>query len=290
MNRIMLTLAYDGTDFSGWAAQPGLRTVQSEVESALSVLLRRPAEDVRVTVAGRTDAGVHARGQVAHIDVTDEELARWTGKIAATVAIDSDEAAEARARKLTGVLKRSAPDVVIYCARIVPAEFDARFSALWRRYEYRLAAAPVDPLTRRCTAEVSRPVDFEVLCRASSGLLGLRDFATFCKPREGATTIRELTHFEWSRDDHGAFVARIQADAFCHSMVRALVGAVVAAATGRIAEDRVAELAEQAARSSEFAVMPACGLSLEEVGYPDDSGLAARTEQTRAKRDVSEVL
>ncbi len=267
--RLRLDLAYDGTDFHGWATQPGLRTVQGEIETAIGVLLRREAHEVALTVGGRTDAGVHARGQVAHIDVTAEEAERLT------------------ARRLTGVLKREAPDVVIHTVREVPAAFDARFSALRRRYEYRLRGSQArrDPLTARFTAEVAKPLDFDTMQRAADELLGLNDFTTFCKAREGATAVRDLLCFEWRRTDDGAFAARIEADAFCHSMVRALVGAVVAAGSGRLAEAELVALRDARERTSRFAVMPAHGLSLEEIAYPADEELAARAERTRAKRD-----
>lgn len=280
--RLKLLLSYDGSQFSGWAVQPGLRTVQGEIEHAVGKILRRE-NDVRLTVAGRTDAGVHARGQVAHLDVTPAELEKWTGK--ATRIEDSSAQSIARAQKLTGVLRKAAPDIVIWRADEVSEDFNARFSALWRRYEYRISVGECDPLLRQMTASVKSEIDFDVLQAASEQLTGLRDFSTFCKAREGATAVRHLTHFEWERESDRVFVARIEADAFCHSMVRALVGAAVAAATGRITADQVVELADAQERSSMFTVMPAHGLSLQEIGYPNDAALAARAVQTRARRD-----
>ncbi|MGO1434048.1 MAG: tRNA pseudouridine(38-40) synthase TruA [Canibacter sp.] len=280
--RLKLLLSYDGSQFSGWAVQPGLRTVQGEIEHAVGKILRRE-NDVRLTVAGRTDAGVHARGQVAHLDVTPAELEKWTGK--ATRIEDSSAQSIARAQKLTGVLRKAAPDIVIWRADEVSEDFNARFSALWRRYEYRISVGECDPLLRHMTASVKSEIDFDVLQAASEQLTGLRDFSTFCKAREGATAVRHLTHFEWERESDRVFVARIEADAFCHSMVRALVGAAVAAATGRITADQVVELADAQERSSMFTVMPAHGLSLQEIGYPNDAALAARAVQTRARRD-----
>lgn len=268
--RLRFDLAYDGTEFSGWAVQPGLRTVQGELEAAIGFLLR--TEGVRLTVGGRTDAGVHARGQVAHLDVSEEQLAQ-------------DRLSP---RKLNGILKRSAADIAIHSVRLVPAEFDARFGALRRRYEYRLRdeRAKRDPLTARFTADVPRMLDLDVMQRASDELLGLNDFTTFCKAREGATAVRDLLSFEWRVTDDGAYAARIEADAFCHSMVRALVGAVVAVGSGRIAEAELRGLRDARERTSRFAVMPACGLSLEEITYPADEDLAARAEQTRARRET----
>jgi len=266
--RLRLDLAYDGTDFHGWAAQPGLRTVQGEIEAALEVLLRS-AEAPRLTVGGRTDAGVHARGQVAHLDVPVDLAGRVT------------------ARRLNGMLKRCAPDIAIHDVREVPDVFDARFGALSRRYEYRLrgAGSPRDPLTARFTAEVREVLDLAAMRRASEELLGLQDFTSFCKAREGATAVRELLRFDWRETEDGALAATIEADAFCHSMVRALVGSVVAVGSERIGQEELIELRDRRERTSRFTVMPAHGLSLEHIGYPPDRELAARAEQTRARRD-----
>lgn len=304
--RLRLDLGYDGTDFSGWAAQPGLRTVQGELEAALGVLLRTDA--VRLTVGGRTDAGVHARGQVAHVDVDATQLAQWTGRAGGVAGAEEadpappsgaprgSEASPAepgaalrnhlRARKLNGVLKRQAPDIAVHSARPVPAAFDARFSALRRRYEYRLrpSTSRRDPLTARFTADVAHPLDLSAMQHAADELLGLNDFTTFCKAREGATAVRDLLCFEWRTTEDGALAARIEADAFCHSMVRAIVGAVVAVGSGRLSLGELAELRDARARSSRFTVMPAHGLSLEEIRYPEDAALSARAEQTRARR------
>lgn len=286
--RLRLDFAYDGTDFSGWAAQPGLRTVQGELENALAFLLRE--DSIRLTVGGRTDAGVHARGQVAHVDVTAAHLERWNAKRQLEGeperVWDQDRL---RARKLNGVLKRSAADIAVHSVRVVPSEFDARFAALRRRYEYRLRdeRAKRDPLTARFTADVPRTLDLDEMQWASDELLGLNDFAAFCKAREGATTVRDLLSFEWRITGDGAYTARIEADAFCHSMVRALVGAVVAVGSGRIAASELRELREAGERTSRFTVMPARGLSLEEITYPADEDLAARAAQTRARRVAS---
>lgn len=267
--RLRLDIAYDGTDFHGWAAQPGLRTVQGELEAAIGVLLRQPASPPRLTVGGRTDAGVHARGQVAHLDVDDALAPRVT------------------ARRLNSLLKRSAPDALVHAVGEAPPGFDARFGAVSRRYEYRLrgAGARRDPLTARFTAEVPRRLDLAAMRRASEDLIGLQDFTTFCKAREGATAVRELKRFEWRETEDGAFAATIEADAFCHSMVRALTGAIVAVGSERLGGAELRELRDARGRTSRFTVMPAHGLSLEEIVYPPDEELAARAEQTRARRD-----
>lgn len=279
--RLRFDVSYDGTDFHGWAKQPGLRTVQGEIESALNQLTR--TDDVaQLTVGGRTDAGVHARGQVAHVDVSDGAVRRWLRNEYDARQLDL----ALMKRRLNGVLHRTASDAHIQQIAVVTDEFDARFSALWRRYEYRVADsnAFLDPLVRRFTVQVGQRLDAELLNRASASLLGLRDFTTFCKAREGATSVRTLQKFEWVRDAPGVYVGSIQADAFCHSMVRALVGAVTAVAAGTFSIDELAALADARERTSRFAVMPAHGLSLEEIAYPDASEWGERAEVTRARR------
>lgn len=283
--RVRLGIAYDGTDFNGWSRQPGLRTVQGVLEEALGTLFRRTGEVPRLTVAGRTDAGVHALGQVAHLDLAEAALSAVARPRRGRDADVSPEAA--LARRLTGILGADA-DVVVTHAERAPDGFDARFSAVWRRYEYRVAdsATARDPLERRRTVVVPRTLDVAAMERAAASLVGLHDFAAFCRPREGATTIRTLQDYRWERAAGGVLVASLQADAFCHSMVRALVGACVAVGEGRLEPDGPAELLRAGARTSAFKVMPAKGLVLTEVGYPDDHELAARAAQTRARREL----
>ncbi len=275
--RVRLDLAYDGTDFSGWATQPGRRTVEDEVSRALTTMLRAP-EPVRVTVAGRTDAGVHARGQVVHADVDPAQWAALPGR--------SDRAPEEAAQtRLGGILPS---DVVVRHVGLAAASFDARFSATSRRYLYRLAddLAVHDPLRRRDTVAVRGRLDVERMDAAGGHLVGLRDFAAFCKRREGATTVRTLLDYSWTRLDDGVLAATVVADAFCHSMVRALVGAVVPVGQGRREVDWPAQVLAGRVRAPGVIVMPARGLSLEEVRYPADAGLAARAEQARAVRTL----
>jgi tRNA pseudouridine38-40 synthase len=283
--RIRLDVAYDGTGFTGWARQPGLRTVQGELESALATILRRAGEVPGITVAGRTDVGVHATGQVAHVDLTPEQLAELDRPRRGG---DAPVGLEALMRRLNGIAG-AAGDVRVARATVAPPGFDARFAAVWRRYEYRIAdaAATTDP--RRRAYELGHPtaLDLAAMDAAARSLLGLHDFAAFCRPREGATTIRTLQEFAWQRDADGVLVARVRADAFCHSMVRALVGACVAAGDGRLDAARPAELRDAGERTSAFAVVPAKGLTLVEVGYPPDEELASRVEQTRAKRSFA---
>lgn len=274
--RLRIDLAYDGTDFRGWATQPGLRTVQGDLTAALTTVLRVPEGSLTVTVAGRTDSGVHARGQVAHVDVPDDSLA---------VAADH---LDRLARRVNGVLQR---DVRVHRIGPAPEGFDARFSALWRRYAYRIADDPalVDPLRRREVLRWERPLDIDAMNEAAASLVGLHDFAAFCKKREGATTIRTLLEFGWSRDASGILVGHVQADAFCHSMVRALVGCVVSVGEGRKAPSWAVQILTAGRRDPALVVVPAHGLTLEEVAYPDDAQLADRARQTAARRTSTEA-
>lgn len=282
VTRIRLDLAYDGGGFTGWAKQPGLRTVQGELEAALATIFRKAAPAPMLTVAGRTDVGVHATGQVAHLDLLDAQVAdldRPRRGGAAPLGLD------ALVRRLNGIAGATG-DVQVQRATFAPPGFDARFSALWRRYEYRIADAVALRDPRRRGFELWHPtvLDRDAMEAAARTLLGLHDFASFCRPREGATTIRTLQEFSWNRDVDGVLVARVQADAFCHSMVRALVGACLAAGDGKLTPGRVTMLREAVTRTSEFVVVPAKGLTLVEVSYPPDADLAARAEQTRARR------
>jgi tRNA pseudouridine38-40 synthase len=283
--RLRLDLAYDGTEFHGWAAQPGQRTVQGVLEQALARVTR---EQVQVTVAGRTDAGVHAAAQVVHLDLSPDALSRLPGR--------SDRSpADALVTRLDGVLP---PDVVVRSARPVPQAFDARFGALWRRYRYRISDGPAvhDP-TRHDVLRHRRPLDVGAMGRASAALLGQHDFLSFCRPREGATTIRTLRELTWQRPgpgrrDEGLVVATVVADAFCHHMVRSLVGAMLAVGEGRRDEQwpsavLAAATREAATRDSVGAapMAPATGLTLDHVEYPPDGDLAARAAEARARRE-----
>jgi tRNA pseudouridine38-40 synthase len=273
--RIRIDLAYDGTDFHGWAAQPGLRTVQGELQAALATALRVP--EVWVTVAGRTDAGVHARGQVINFDVDDDALAESAGR-------SQQPPLDALVRRLNGMLPA---DVRIHGALEASPDFDARFSALWRRYAYRIADTPTtyDPLRRHHVLHWPRPLDLSLMNAAAADLLGLHDFAGFCKAREGATTIRTVQTLVWERDETGVAVARVVADAFCHGMVRALVGCLVAIGEGRKDVGWATEVLGHTVRTSAVHAASPRGLTLEEVGYPPDDQLAARALQTRARRE-----
>lgn len=274
-SRIRIDLAYDGSAFSGWAAQPGRRTVEGSLGEALTTLLRAP-QPVRLTVAGRTDAGVHARGQVAHADVDPQAWEAVRGR--------SDRSPEeAAAVRLRGILPA---DIGIRGVSRAPEGFDARFSALRRRYLYRLCDDPAraDPLRRHDTVLVRGPLDVAAMSDAAGRLLGLHDFAAFCRRREGATTVRTLLAHRWSRAPDGTIEGTVVADAFCHSMVRALVGAVVPVGQGRLGPEVPAAVLAAGVRDPRVAVMPAHGLSLEEVVYPPDAELAARADEARSTR------
>ncbi|WP_107771935.1 tRNA pseudouridine(38-40) synthase TruA [Nocardioides sediminis] len=274
--RIRLDLSYDGTDFKGWATQPALRTVQGTLEDALSTVVRVP--EVRVVCAGRTDTGVHARGQVVHVDLDPEHVVRSAGRSGRTPL-------DALVLRLNGILP---PDVRVRRATEAPEGFDARFSAVWRRYAYRVADDPaiVDPLVRSHVLAWPRPLDLDAMNAAAAPLVGLRDFASFCKRREGATTVRTLTELSWSRDETGVAVARVVADAFCHSMVRSLVGCLLAVGEGRRPPEWAAEMMAARRRDAAVTVVHAHGLTLEEVGYPEGAELAAQAERARNPREA----
>jgi tRNA pseudouridine38-40 synthase len=261
--RLRIDLSYDGTNFSGWAIQPDRRTVQQSIEEAISTVAQSKAETI---VAGRTDAGVHATGQVIHVDLPESlELSDL-------------------AYKLNRILDE---DVRINQIQIAPLAFHARFSALRRYYEYRILDENkvIAPLSRFNTASWYRALDVDQMNHASALLLGTHNFAAFCKFREGATTIRTLETYKWRRDRDGNLVGDVVADAFCYSMVRNLVGAIVCVADGRKESNWISTLLENKERVSDSLVFPAHGLSLYKVDYPDDAELLERAAKTVARRE-----
>ncbi|MGW7360260.1 tRNA pseudouridine(38-40) synthase TruA [Streptomyces sp. NPDC054802] len=268
--RLRLDLSYDGKDFSGWAKQAGgRRTVQGEVEDALRTVTRSRTT-YELTVAGRTDAGVHARGQVAHVDLPEEVWAEHRDKLL---------------KRLAGRLSR---DVRIWKVAEAPAGFNARFSAIWRRYAYRVTDAPggVDPLLRGHVLWHDWPLDVEAMNEAAAGLVGEHDFAAYCKKRDGATTIRTLQQLSWERDASGVITATVKADAFCHNMVRSLVGALLFVGDGHRPAAWPAQVLAAGVRDSAVHVVRPHGLTLEEVGYPADALLAARNKEARNRRSL----
>ena len=275
--RLRIDLAYDGSGFSGWAAQPGRRTVEEVLAEALGRVLRLPGPP-GLTVAGRTDVGVHARGQVVHADVPAAAWPAAAGGQASTAAADRGVLA-----RLAAVLPA---DVRVHAVGPAPDGFDARFSALWRRYSYRVCDDPAraDPLRRHETLWSFRRLDLAAMNEAARPLLGEHEFAAFCRRRPGATTVRTLRALDWRRDGDGLAVATVVADAFCHNMVRALVGALLAVGEGRRAPGWPAGVLAAAVRDPAVRVVAPHGLCLEEVGYPPPAELAARAAETRNVR------
>jgi tRNA pseudouridine38-40 synthase len=275
--RLRLDIAYDGTEFSGWAPQIGQRTVAGVIEDTLSTVFRTP---VRLVVAGRTDTGVHATGQVAHVDIPLVAL----GNAYPRTPRPNDPEFLPLVRRLARFLP---PDVRVRQIERAAPGFDARFSALRRHYEYRLSLAPygVDPASSRFVTPWSRPLDLAAMTAASQELLGLQDFAAFCRFRDGATTIRDLQRLSWERSGDQV-TAYVSADAFCWNMVRSVVGALLAVGEGRREPSWIAGLLAADRRSSEFVAVPARGLTLVAVDYPPDDQLAARIAVTRDMRTL----
>lgn len=263
--RLRLDIAYDGTDFSGWAIQRDQRTVQGELQRVLTHLA---AEDVELTCAGRTDSGVHARGQVAHLD-----------------ALSTEQLTAER-------INRALPaDIRVLAVSEVTTDFDARFSALWRRYSYTVCDDPrgPDPLRRRHQLDVGRQLDVDAMNQAAKALVGEHDFTSYCKLKEHGTTVREILNLHWERDTDPktgitSAVMHVTADAFCHSMVRSLAGVLIPVGEHRKPIDYPKQALEQKAREAGVTVMPAHPLVLEEVGYPAASEWAIRQQETRAVR------
>jgi len=265
--RLRLDIAYDGTHFFGWATQPGHRTLQDLVEEAISRISQTNIDSI---VAGRTDAGVHATGQVIHVDVPDAMFERELTYLDLRY-------------KLNRILDE---DVRIMNVSDAPAGFHARFSALRRYYSYKILDNNdvIAPLSRHDVASWYRPLDAARMNEASALLLGHHDFAAFCKFKVGGTTLRTLEKYEWRRSDEGLLVADVVADAFCYSMVRNLVGAVVCVADGRQSSAWIEQLLANKERVSDSLVFPARGLTLYQVDYPSNDQLLERAKITVAKR------
>ncbi|MEU5787928.1 tRNA pseudouridine(38-40) synthase TruA [Micromonospora purpureochromogenes] len=271
--RLRLDVSYDGTDFSGWAAQPTRRTVAGVLTQTLDLVLGAGTA-TGLTVAGRTDAGVHATGQVCHLDLPTAVWREHDGRLL---------------RRLARLLPT---DVRVRAMNEVTADFDARFSATFRRYEYRVTDAPwgAEPLRRHDTLAWPKPLDLAALNAAAAGLVGEHDFAAYCRRKENATTLREVTRLDWRRDPDAILVATVQADAFCQAMVRSLVGAMLVAGDGRRPVEWPASLLSRRERSSEVTVAAAHGLTLVAVGYPDDPAeYARRADLTRRLRVPTEA-
>lgn len=305
--RLRIDLAYDGGDFYGWAKQPTLRTVQGEIEAALHRILRVPADDspeaqaepLRLTVAGRTDTGVHASHQVCHVDIADNVLARAVGHmdVPPTVA-------------LTRRLQRMLPDDIrIHSIAPAPDGFDARFSALERTYVYRIAdrGSEIDPRLRGFVLHIDDDLDIAAMNAAAAMTIGLHDFGSFATPNPGGTTIREVKTAYWRRIpirplvadsdtmgeqyrtpavESGLLCFTIVADAFARNMVRSLVGGCVQVGCGKRSLEWFAEKMATPLREGSTGPIAPQGLTLEHIAYPADDQLAARAEAIRAKRTL----
>ncbi|XUL88596.1 tRNA pseudouridine(38-40) synthase TruA [Streptomyces galilaeus] len=267
--RVRLDLSYDGTAFSGWAKQAGgRRTVQGEVEDALRTVTRSGDVAYDLTVAGRTDAGVHARGQVAHVDLP---VSLWA------------EHQEKLLKRLAGRLPK---DVRVWRVAEAPEGFNARFAALWRRYVYRVGDRPggVDPLLRNHVLWHDWELDVDLMDAAAKSLVGEHDFAAYAKKREGATTIREILDFGVRRRGDGVVEIEVRADAFCHNQVRSMVGALLFVGDGHRGAEWPRKVLDAGVRDSAVHVVRPHGLTLEEVAYPADESLMERQRLARRVR------
>jgi tRNA pseudouridine38-40 synthase len=275
-SRYRIDFGYDGTDFAGFAKQPGLRTVQSELVKGLEVIFGKSSKDFGMRVAGRTDAGVHAQHQVVHIDLSPLQLKRI-----------------GRNPDISGRVNTALPqDIRLYSFEKAPAGFDARYSASFRRYRYRIAdhASFLDPLLVRYVLKLKVDLDLKLMRKAARQMVGLHDFGAFCKPRAGATTIRRLRYIKITRNRKVGNIVEIElkGDAFCHNMVRSLTGALVAVARGRASVQDVKDRLDSASRAGSFKVLGGRGLSLIEVAYPRQSKLAEQAEKARKLRSLDE--
>ena len=251
MDRLRLVVAYDGAPFHGFARNDGVRTVAGALGDAISTVTKR---EVELTCAGRTDKGVHARGQVVHLDVP-------AGSVDLVGLVRS-------------VNKLCAPAIAVRRAEVVDASFDARFSATARRYRYLVRNAPVpDPFSSASAWHVESPLSMPAMVLACDALIGEHDFSSFCrrpKRRDGeeASLVRRVTEAVWHDDGEGRLRFEIEASSFCHQMVRAIVGTLVDVGRGRRRPGEVLGIVR--ARDRRFAgeLAPPHGLTLWTVRYP----------------------
>lgn len=273
--RYRINLAYDGSAYYGWARQSGHKTVQQSLLDALTLVFGESTNDFSMRVAGRTDAGVHAFSQVAHIDVTAAQIKR----LGRTKSI---------AFRLNSILDR---DIRIHSFEIAPPGFHARFSATFRRYRFRIADGPVakDALQARYTLWLAHELDLDLMRDGANEFIGLHDFNSFCKARVGATTIRNMKSIKISRNPELGGVIEIEliADAFCHNMVRAIVGGLIAVAQGSAEKSEITHALKVAQKRAPFKVATPEGLTLVEIGYPADDKLEEQAAITRKKRQLN---
>lgn len=267
--RAQITLSYDGTNFSGWAKQRERRTIQGELELALATLYRQEVETV---VAGRTDAGVHAINQVAHVDLP---------------ITNPGFEFESLAYRLNRILSE---EIRIKTVARAPKYFHARFGALRRHYIYKIQDDNqiVEPLHRLDISPWYRELNINLMNQAAQKLIGVHDFFSFAKFRENATTIRDLQRLDFERTSTGLIIGHITADAFCYNMVRSLIGAMVYIGEGRFPVTWASELLAKRERPSDSMVFPARGLTFVGVDYPDDSELAARADKVMGLRNFTD--
>ena len=273
-SRFRIDFSYDGTDFAGWAKQPELRTVQGELLRALTQIFGEDKQDFGIRVAGRTDAGVHALHQVCHIDLTPEQLKR-AGRSALS------------AKRLQALLPS---EIVVFGVESAPSDFDARFSATGRSYRYLIADAlsPRSPLTARYELWVESELDEDLMQQGAKVLVGLNDFAAFCKPRDGATTIRNLKTLKVTRFSDNLEIY-LEADAFCHNQVRAMVGALIAVGQKKLSVEELSAILKGKTRVSRFKVVAPHGLALTFVEYPSPDQFAAQAQKAKNMRSEEEI-
>ena len=286
--RLRIDCSYDGTDFHGWAKQPGLRTVQGVLEDCLAKIFHTEhfhETAPLLTVAGRTDAGVHARGQVCHVDIQEDVLQRAVGHL----DMDPVSALEHRLKFIVPL------DISIISLKEAPYGFDARFSALERTYVYRLSDCThtINPLIRNAVLRIDKPLDIESMQECASSIPGLKDFGSFALPNPNGTTIREVKSAVWRRQEldefpysleSGILTFTITADAFARSMVRSLVGAQLQVGLGKRSVTWFNEKLRNPFREGATGPAQPQGLTLEKVVYPSVNKLASRAEKIRAKR------
>lgn len=275
--RYRLDLAYDGTDFAGWAKQPKLRTVHSEMMAALITIFGPTKNDFGMRVAGRTDAGVHAEHQVVHLDLTPAQVKRL-----------------GRSNDFRMKMNALLPDDVrIIKAEVAPKHFHARYGATHRKYRYTIADATSgwNPLRARYNLWIKYPLDLEAMQEASQEFLGLHDFAAFSKPMPHGTTIRLLRSISVKRNKALGGVVEIEllADAFAHNMVRSIVGALIKAGAGRTSASEIAKALNSKSRvGHNYKVVTPEGLSLIEVGYPANKDLENHVRMTQHTRSLED--
>ncbi len=245
---VRLDLAYRGTDYHGFAENDGVDTVGGALRTALETVLR---EEIELMVAGRTDAGVHASHQVVSFRTTSDRF---------------------DAERLAGsVSKLCAPDIVVRSVVEVPPDFDARFSAVSRRYEYTVNDGPhPDPLRAATEWWVGEPLALSAMNDAASALVGEHDFSSFCrrpKDRPDASLVRHVSRADWHRIEPTRLMFTVEANAFCHQMVRSLVGFCVSVGRGRRSADEVEAVLAACDRDAAGAVAPPLGLVLVDVSY-----------------------